>query len=198
MIDLWGVGYEIASRMGLEKNTDFKLLNGNGKVECSLPLGVWLEGKYISIQRSELARLISEALPLDPSTNYDVEIVAQTKLESWTKSGIALIGDAAVTPSFLAGEGVGLGLTGAYVLAHKLNTCTGHLDHALKEYEDEVKPFVSKKQDAATGIEFLFAPENRIQLWLGNLISKLLSIDFIARLSLQPFIGCDYQLPEYK
>src|SRR5581483_1795688 len=49
--------------------------------------------------------------------------VTQIRMDRWTKGRIALIGDAAACVSLLAGEGSGLAMAEAYVLAGELRQC---------------------------------------------------------------------------
>ncbi|MGH3797510.1 MAG: FAD-binding domain [Pseudonocardiaceae bacterium] len=46
--------------------------------------------------------------------------VSQIRMPSWTRGRVALVGDAAACPSFLAGQGSALAMVGAYVLAAEL------------------------------------------------------------------------------
>jgi 2-polyprenyl-6-methoxyphenol hydroxylase-like FAD-dependent oxidoreductase len=46
-------------------------------------------------------------------------------MDRWTEGRTALIGDAAAAVSLLAGEGTGLAMAEAYVLAGELQACGG-------------------------------------------------------------------------
>jgi 2-polyprenyl-6-methoxyphenol hydroxylase-like FAD-dependent oxidoreductase len=54
--------------------------------------------------------------------------VSQIRMDCWTKGRTALIGDAAACVSLMAGEGAGLAMAEAYVLAGEIRNCGG--DHA--------------------------------------------------------------------
>ena len=54
--------------------------------------------------------------------------VSQVRMDRWTKGRTALVGDAAACVSLMAGEGAGLAMAEACVLAGELRNCGG--DHA--------------------------------------------------------------------
>src|SRR5262249_57367494 len=57
--------------------------------------------------------------------------VSQIRMDCWTKGRTALVGDAAACVSLLAGEGAGLAMAEAYVLAGGLRRCGGGHPPAL-------------------------------------------------------------------
>jgi len=66
-------------------------------------------------------------------------------MDKWTNNRVALIGDAAACASLLAGEGSGMAMIEAYVLAGELFKAKGNYKLAYKNYEDRLKPFLLKK-----------------------------------------------------
>lgn len=71
VIDFWGLGYEIAQRMGLEPDIlrtgyrmrEMRVVNGAGKRLAGIGTTVFADltgGRYVTIARSELSRLIYE------------------------------------------------------------------------------------------------------------------------------------------
>ena len=69
VIDFWGLGYDIAERMGLRDGIDdvgyhireMRIVNGRGKRIAGFGTGVFLEltgGRYVTIARSTLSRLL--------------------------------------------------------------------------------------------------------------------------------------------
>ena len=58
--------------------------------------------------------------------------VSQIRMPEWTKGRVALLGDAAACASLLAGEGTGLAMTEAYVLAGELHKAAGDHQKAFK------------------------------------------------------------------
>ncbi|WP_242902727.1 FAD-dependent monooxygenase [Actinomadura terrae] len=74
--------------------------------------------------------------------------VGQIHMPRWSSGRVALVGDAAYAPSFLSGQGTGIALIGAYVLAHELATRASHVE-AFEAYESGLRTFVETNQKVA-------------------------------------------------
>lgn len=76
-----------------------------------------------------------------------LDVVSQIRMPRWSQGRVALLGDAAYAPSFLTGQGTGLALVGAYMLA---GSVAGR-DHAagFAAYEHATREFVTLNQDQA-------------------------------------------------
>ena len=57
---------------------------------------------------------------MDPVQEIYYDRVSQIRMDCWSKGRVMLLGDAAACVSLLAGEGCGLAMTEAYVLAGEL------------------------------------------------------------------------------
>jgi 2-polyprenyl-6-methoxyphenol hydroxylase-like FAD-dependent oxidoreductase len=90
-------------------------------------------------------------------------------LPHWSANRVALVGDAAACPSLLAGEGTGLGMLEAYVLAGELHRADGDCARALAAYESRLQTFVSGKQKGALFFRGFFAPQTALGLMVRNL-----------------------------
>jgi 2-polyprenyl-6-methoxyphenol hydroxylase-like FAD-dependent oxidoreductase len=75
--------------------------------------------------------------------------VSQIRMPHWTKRHIALIGDAAACVSLLAGEGTGLAMAEAFVLARALRASDGDHEKAFDRYEACLMSFARHKQASA-------------------------------------------------
>ncbi len=124
--------------------------------------------------------------------------VSQILLERWSKGRVALVGDAAACVSFLAGEGTGLAIVEAYVLAGELHRAGSDWARGLREYETRLRTFVRKKQDAALHLRGFFAPRTSIGLRTRNLLVNALSVPFIARRLLSRSLRDELVLPDYE
>lgn len=73
------------------------------------------------------------------------DVVSQIRMPRWSSGRVALVGDAAYSPSFLTGQGSSLALVGAYMLAGSL----ADRDHAagFAAYEHNTREFVTLNQD---------------------------------------------------
>jgi 2-polyprenyl-6-methoxyphenol hydroxylase-like FAD-dependent oxidoreductase len=122
--------------------------------------------------------------------------VSQIHLPQWSAGRVALIGDAAACASLLAGEGTGLAMIEAYVLAGELHRAGGHIDRALAAFEAQLRSFVTTKQRAALRLRSFFAPRTALALRVRNIAVRSLSIPLVAN----RFIGSlrdDLELPNY-
>ncbi|WP_226829585.1 FAD-dependent monooxygenase [Brevibacterium aurantiacum] len=109
----------------------------------------------------------------------------QIRMRSWTSGRVALIGDAAASPSLLAGQGSALAMVEAYVLAAELAATPGDHRRAFDAYERRLTPMIASKQDAAHGLGIVFAPANRRDLLLQRSVGmKLMNIRPLAGLML--------------
>ena len=134
---------------------------------------------------------------LDTCEDVYLDSVTQIQMSNWTKGRVALVGDAAACPSLLAGEGSGLAIVEAYVLAGELNAYGDQFSKAFENYEQTLKAFITKKQESARGFAGAFAPKTALGLFLRNWISRLLGIPFLARWMLKS-LKDDLILPDYE
>ena len=122
---------------------------------------------------------------------------SQIELPRWSKGRVALVGDAAACPSLLAGEGSGLGMTEAYVLAGELARAGGDHHAAFAAYQAKLKDYVAKKQAAARRFKGFFAPKSWVGLILRELAINLAGIPFLTKPLLGAGLSDQFELPEY-
>jgi 2-polyprenyl-6-methoxyphenol hydroxylase-like FAD-dependent oxidoreductase len=134
---------------------------------------------------------------MDDAEDFYFDRVSQIELRRWTSGRVALVGDAAACPSLLAGEGTGLAMTEAYVLAGELHRAAGDHTRAFAAYEGQLRSFVTAKQKAAMGFRGFFAPETTLGLKTRNLMVKALSLPFLAKRLLARSVRDDLELPRY-
>ncbi|WP_165063745.1 FAD-binding domain [Paludisphaera rhizosphaerae] len=123
--------------------------------------------------------------------------VSQIRMDAWSKGRVVLVGDAAACASLLAGEGAGLGLTEAYVLAGELFRAPGDHPEAFRRYEERLRGFVEGKQKSAKGFASTFAPKTRFGIWFRNLATRLMAADPVARVLSGGMVRDDFELPDY-
>ncbi|MGE5164233.1 MAG: FAD-binding domain [Sphingobacteriales bacterium] len=123
--------------------------------------------------------------------------VSQIRMDRWTVGRTALIGDAAACVSLLAGEGTGLAMAEAYVLAGELLGCGGDHSVAFARYQERMMPFLRRKQASAAKFASSFAPKTEFGITFRNLASRLLGIPFVANYFIGRDLRDDIALPEY-
>jgi 2-polyprenyl-6-methoxyphenol hydroxylase-like FAD-dependent oxidoreductase len=72
--------------------------------------------------------------------------IAQIDMPRWSHNRVALVGDAAYSPSPRSGQGTSLALVGAYVLAAELARHGPDHKAAFARYETRMRPFVEVNQ----------------------------------------------------
>jgi 2-polyprenyl-6-methoxyphenol hydroxylase-like FAD-dependent oxidoreductase len=134
---------------------------------------------------------------LEHASDLYFDRVSQIRLGRWTKGRTALVGDAAACVSLMAGEGTGLAIAEAYVLAGELHACRGDFAAAFARYEARLMPFLKQKQESAARFTSSFAPRTALGNSFRNVVTKLLRVPVFA----EWFIGRDLrdniELPNY-
>jgi 2-polyprenyl-6-methoxyphenol hydroxylase-like FAD-dependent oxidoreductase len=156
-------------------------------------------------QRAALRRVFEEMrweVPelldrMDASEDLYFDRVSQIHMPRWWSRRVALVGDAAACPSLLAGEGSGLAMIEAYVLAGELQRHRRDFTRAFASYEARLRNFVESKQRAALGFLGFFAPRSMWGLAARNLVVNALSVPFVARSVLARSLRDDLELPHY-
>jgi len=133
---------------------------------------------------------------LDNVDDLYFDVVSQIHMARWSRGRVLLIGDAAGCISLLGGEGTGLAITEAYVLAGELMRADGDYQRAFEAYERRLRPFIKTKQAGARRFLGFFATRTRFGLWFRNVAMRAMNFGPLANL----FAGSvrdDLELPEY-
>ena len=125
------------------------------------------------------------------------DTVSQVRMDRWTKGRTALVGDAAACVSLMAGEGTGLAIAEAYVLAGELHACGDDFRTAFARYEQRLMPFLRRKQASAATFASSFAPKTSFGLAFRNVATKLMQVPSIAELFIGRALRDDIELPDY-
>ena len=134
---------------------------------------------------------------MDAADDLYFDRVSQIHLRAWTKDRVALIGDAAFCPSLLAGEGTGMAMTAAYVLAGELKRANWDHETAFANYERVLRPFFEKKQKAAVQFASSFAPKTEFGITLRNWITRAFALPGVADLFMGASLKDNFELPDY-
>ncbi|MEZ4563735.1 MAG: FAD-binding domain [Thermomicrobiales bacterium] len=142
----------------------------------------------------ECARLL-DAVDDVPEIYFDR--VSQIRMPEWSQGRVMLIGDAAACVSLLAGEGTGLAMTEAYVLAGELHRAQGDYQAAFRQHEQRLRPFIAGKQESALRFAASFVPRTRFAVWRRNQATRLLAIAPLANYVFARSFRDDFTLPDY-
>lgn len=144
-----------------------------------------------------LAPELLEAMPDAP--DFHVDELAQVRLDSWSRDRVALVGDAAHSPSPLTGMGTSLALVGAYVLAGELGRAERDHDVAFARYERVMRDYVRRGQQLPPGGVAGFLPRTRLAIGLRNASMRAMTSRPLSRLMSRAFAQSDgFDLPEYQ
>lgn len=138
---------------------------------------------------------ILELMPQAAKTFY-FDAVSQIRMPSWTRGRVALVGDAAASPSFLAGQGSALAMVESYILAAELAHSSDHRE-AFARYHQQLAPLLRSKQDAAVGLGLAFAPKSRFQLLVRNTAMRLMGLPKVADLVMGKGFRDAVELPTF-
>jgi 2-polyprenyl-6-methoxyphenol hydroxylase-like FAD-dependent oxidoreductase len=133
---------------------------------------------------------------LDDVDDLYFDVVSQVRMDHWSRGRVLLIGDAAGCISLLGGEGTGLAITEAYVLAGELARAGTDHRRAFEVYEARLRPFIKAKQAGAERYIPFFATRTRFGLWFRNMAMRTMNFGPLATL----FAGSvrdDFELPDY-
>ena len=133
---------------------------------------------------------------LDDVDDLYFDVVSQIRMDRWSRGRVLLIGDAAGCISLLGGEGTGLAITEAYVLAGELARAGADYRGAFDAYEERLRPFIKAKQAGAVKYIPFFATRTRFGLWFRNVAMRTMNFGPLAKM----FAGGvrdDFDLPDY-
>jgi 2-polyprenyl-6-methoxyphenol hydroxylase-like FAD-dependent oxidoreductase len=125
------------------------------------------------------------------------DAVSQIHLPHWSRARTTLVGDAAACVSFLAGEGTGLAMVEAYVLAGELATTPDDIPGALARYERQLRRFIEGKQRSATQFRGFFAPKSSFGLTIRDLAVEAFGLPLVGSTLARFALKDDFVLPEY-
>jgi 2-polyprenyl-6-methoxyphenol hydroxylase-like FAD-dependent oxidoreductase len=84
---------------------------------------------------------------LDDAPDFYLDQAAQVVMDRWSNGRVGLLGDAAFSSSPLSGQGTGMALVGAYVLAGELAAAGWNPDTGFARYEERMRSFVEANQE---------------------------------------------------
>jgi 2-polyprenyl-6-methoxyphenol hydroxylase-like FAD-dependent oxidoreductase len=134
---------------------------------------------------------------LEQAEDIYFDEVSQIVMDQWSRGRVIVIGDAGAAVSLLAGEGTGLAMTQAYVLAGELNRAGEDYRLAYQRYERLLRPLVEQKQTDARRFAAAFAPKTAAGVWVRNRATKLLAIPYVGERLLSRQLSDGFALPAY-
>lgn len=124
--------------------------------------------------------------------------ISQIRMEAWTKGRVALVGDAAACPSLIAGEGTGLAMAEAYVLANEFRKTPNDHSLAFTRYEGLLRPFLIRKQKSATRLVGSFVPKSALGVTARNFATQLMRLPVFPQILMGRYLHDAIKLPNYE
>ncbi|GGZ69789.1 FAD-dependent monooxygenase [Streptomyces bluensis] len=118
---------------------------------------------------------------MDRSESVLFDQVSQIHLSRWSQGRVVLLGDSAWCMTLHSGQGSGMGIAGAELLA-RLLTEHGDLPAALGCWEQQLRPFVTRYQKEALLMQHFFMPANRFGRIARSTLIRAASTPVGARL----------------
>ncbi|HEY2816295.1 MAG TPA: FAD-binding domain [Casimicrobiaceae bacterium] len=134
---------------------------------------------------------------MDDALDFYCDRVSQIQMPRWSAGSVILLGDAAACPSLLAGEGTGLAMLEAYIVAGELHRANGDTSVAFAAYERRLRGLVTAKQESAVWFRGFFAPDTGLGLAVRNLAVHAFAFPFVAKPLLSRSLRDNLELPEY-
>ena len=105
------------------------------------------------------------------SSDFYFDRVSQIRMDRWTKGRTALVGDAAACVSLLAGEGTGLAMAEAYVLAGELQRLRGRSRRGLRPLSGAADAVSEAQAGVGSEIRLLVCPEDGLRHYVPQHVS---------------------------
>jgi 2-polyprenyl-6-methoxyphenol hydroxylase-like FAD-dependent oxidoreductase len=127
------------------------------------------EQKSILVQKIKSVGWEAERLVrgIEGSTDLYFERVSQVKSSRWSIGRCCLTGDAAWCVTPIAGKGIDLSMTGAYILAAELFKAARYQD-ALMNYERTMRDYVADAQKLPPGVPGIVYPTSKAGVFILN------------------------------
>jgi 2-polyprenyl-6-methoxyphenol hydroxylase-like FAD-dependent oxidoreductase len=108
-----------------------------------------------------------------------VDDLALVELPRWSKGRVLLLGDAAHCLTLISGQGAGMALTSAAILADALSRAP--VADALAEHEARLRPSIARLQDRSRKMAGMFVPRSPVAFELRNFFMRHVPRKWIGR-----------------
>lgn len=105
---------------------------------------------------------------LQQSPTYLFDSVHQVKMSTWHRGHVVLLGDAAWCLNLYSGMGATSAMRGGALLGEVLTSHPGDLEAALRSWETQLRPFITKHQRLARIKHQFFVPSGPIAKTIRN------------------------------
>lgn len=100
-------------------------------------------------------------------------------LPQWSKGRVLLLGDSAHCLTLVSGQGAGIAMTSADILAQEL--ARGSIEAALARHHARLRPAVGKLQQRSRRMAAMFVPASRFSFHLRNIMLRHMPKAWLGR-----------------
>ncbi|MFT2097970.1 FAD-dependent oxidoreductase [Marinomonas sp. 2405UD66-6] len=149
----------------------------------SAGLYLWKDNHHSAIDtpqntREELSNQFSNSHPLikkkivslEESTPLFFDNLVMINLPKWSKGRVVLIGDSAHCLTLLSGQGAGIAMVSAYLLAQSIERYG--IDQGLTDHEEKLRPVIHRLQERSRKLATWFIPTSKWSFNLRNMIVR--------------------------
>lgn len=128
-----------------------------------------------------LGPLLEQALDvLGDADEFLFDSVEQTRMDSWSRGRVVLVGDSAWCVSLYSGMGASSALAGAELLGTMLRRYPADVPRALRAWEARLRPHITTYQEAGISDRFFFTPDNHRQIAGRSMAARGLRLPVIG------------------
>ncbi|MDH4414909.1 MAG: FAD-dependent monooxygenase [Rhizobium sp.] len=109
-----------------------------------------------------------------------VDSLTMVDLPQWSKGRVLLLGDAAHCLTLVSGQGAGMALASAEILAQALKEC-GDLTGALARHEAHLRPVIGRLQARSRKMAAIFIPQSWFAFRLRNFVMRHMPRAWLGR-----------------
>lgn len=108
-----------------------------------------------------------------------IDDLALVEMPSWSKGRVLLMGDSAHCLSLVSGQGAGIAMASAAILADEL--ASGDVDAALARHEQRLRPAAGRLQDRSRKMAAWFIPASPAAFHIRNFVMRHIPRRLLAR-----------------
>lgn len=184
--DTLGLGHDFLSYAEPGRHTEFYTLSDTKLAT----LYVWRSDETGFVPPQDRAAVLRQAFAgahpdalqwidkLRPSQGMYLDDLTMVALPNWHKGRCLLLGDAAHCLTLVSGQGAGMAMTSAMILAKTLKDRS--IPEALVEHERLLRPAIGNLQDRSVRISRWFIPQTAFQFGLRNFFMRHLPRPWLA------------------
>ena len=108
-----------------------------------------------------------------------VDSLSMVVLRQWSKGRILLLGDAAHCITLMSGQGAGMAIASAEILANELKA-TADIPEALANWEKKLRPVIERLQNRSRTLAAMYIPKDKLSYTARSLVLKFLPYNWIV------------------